>query len=142
MLPDHLSANLKTSTWPVSPVFRWLKRVGGLSNDEFARTWNTGLGMIIVVPKDRASEAMTLLESEGEKVFMVGELARRDKKRRRLMEDDIINGEEMEKKRRKVTATTTAAAATTSHSDDNKEEMRDEGCVLLNVSSWNWDRAV
>ena len=143
MLPDHLSANLDISTWPVPPVFRWLMRVGDLSNDEFARTWNTGLGMVIVVPRERTDEAVALLEGEGEKVFTVGELARRDKKRRRIREDDEINGDGIEKKRMKTaTAAAAAASESASHSNDNVEEKRDEGCVLLNVSSWNWDKTV
>lgn len=102
--------------------------------------------MVVVVPKERAGEAVAVLKGQGEKVFTVGELARRDKKRRRIREDDHVNGEGTEKKRRRKDMTEAAAStpvasvpAPTSYSNDNVEENGDEGCVLLNVSSWNWD---
>ena len=138
MLPTHLSAHLDASTWPVPSVLRWLKNAGGLTDDEFARTWNTGLGMVIVVPSGRADEAANLLESEGEKVFRVGELVRRRGKRRSRGIDETVNeeedndgdgdgDEERRTKRRKLMKAMRA---------DDDGDGEDGGCVLTNVHVW------
>ena len=77
MLPDHLSATFDAKSWSVPPVLAWLKKAGSVESSEFARVWNTGLGMILVVSKEKADEAKKVLESEGEKVFEVGVLEKR-----------------------------------------------------------------
>ncbi len=77
MLPTHLYASLDARTWPVPPVLRWFKAAGRLSPAEFARTWNTGLGMVLVVDRELVATAKEVLEAEGEKIFEVGQLMRR-----------------------------------------------------------------
>ena len=69
VLPEGTVAAL-TPSWPVPPVFRWLARVGGVSNDEMARVFNCGLGMVLAVSDaDAATEVLT---REGETVHRVG----------------------------------------------------------------------
>nr|POE78483.1 homoserine kinase [Quercus suber] len=75
MLPKHLAAELDVRAWSVPPVLTWLKKAGGVSHREFARTWNTGLGMVIVVQADKAEEAMRVLTEEGAAPLRVGKLA-------------------------------------------------------------------
>jgi homoserine kinase len=58
----------------VPEVLRWLKKAGGVSEREFARTWNTGLGMVMVVEEKNVKEAVEVLEKAGEKVYQVGKL--------------------------------------------------------------------
>ncbi|KAF2456922.1 phosphoribosylformylglycinamidine cyclo-ligase [Lineolata rhizophorae] len=53
MLPAHLRAELRAGAWEVPGVLRWLKREGGVRAEEFARTWNAGLGMVVVVGEGR-----------------------------------------------------------------------------------------
>ncbi|KAF2196581.1 phosphoribosylformylglycinamidine cyclo-ligase-like protein [Delitschia confertaspora ATCC 74209] len=77
MLPDSLAAELDASSWPVPPVFGWLKKAGKMENREFCRTWNVGLGMVLVVETSKVEEAKRLLEEQGEKVFTVGKLVKR-----------------------------------------------------------------
>ena len=48
-LPDHLGVELDATSWPLLPVFQWLKKVGNIENKELARTFNCGIGMILVV---------------------------------------------------------------------------------------------
>jgi len=74
MLPSTLSAELDASTWSVPPVLKWLKAKGQLANLEFATTFNTGLGMVIVVDEGDARRAMGLLQEAGETVYEVGRL--------------------------------------------------------------------
>ncbi|KAK5129784.1 hypothetical protein LTR08_002804 [Meristemomyces frigidus] len=76
MLPKHLSAELDASSWPVPGVLMWLKKTGNVSSREFARTWNTGLGMVIAVAKDKADKAVEVLSASGEAPLRIGHLVK------------------------------------------------------------------
>ncbi|KAJ2348144.1 Bifunctional purine biosynthetic protein ade1, partial [Coemansia sp. RSA 2618] len=52
VLPKSVCASIDASTWELPAVFRWLKQVGNISADEMARTFNCGIGMVLVVAKD------------------------------------------------------------------------------------------
>ena len=77
MLPDDLAAELDAKTWPVPPVFYWLKKAGGISSDEFARVWNTGIGMVLVVSKENLHHVMESLTKAGENPYVIGSLIKR-----------------------------------------------------------------
>jgi homoserine kinase len=79
MLPDTLAAEVDAKTWPVPAVFKWLKQAGRVENTEFCRTWNTGLGMVLVVDAKNASAAAEMLQEQGEKVYTVGRLVKKTK---------------------------------------------------------------
>ena len=76
MLPRHLAAELDVSAWPVPEVLLWLKKTGRVSSREFARTWNTGLGMVIAVAQDKVDDAMQALSTTGEDVLEIGRLTK------------------------------------------------------------------
>jgi homoserine kinase len=77
MLPDALAAELDAKTWPVPEVFKWLKKAGRIEDVEFCRTWNTGLGMVLVVDAAHARTTTEILQEHGETVFTVGTLAKK-----------------------------------------------------------------
>jgi homoserine kinase len=77
MLPKTLAAELDAKTWPVPPVLSWLKSAGRLEDTEFARTFNTGLGMVLVVDHHNVQAATEILQEWGEQVFTVGKLVKR-----------------------------------------------------------------
>jgi homoserine kinase len=77
MLPKTLAAELDAKTWPLLDVFKWLKGEGRMDNVEFARTFNTGLGMVCVVSPGNVNTTMDRLQEYGEKVYVVGSLKRR-----------------------------------------------------------------
>lgn len=56
VLPKGLGAVIEKGSWPELPVFRLLRQLGNLSDDEMYRTFNAGLGMVLVVRADRADE--------------------------------------------------------------------------------------
>jgi phosphoribosylformylglycinamidine cyclo-ligase len=60
-LPDGLGAELDRSAWDVPPVFGWLASIGNVDEKDMRRTFNMGLGMIVVVPEDRSAEAVDVL---------------------------------------------------------------------------------
>ena len=78
MLPKHLAAEIDVSTWPMPKVFRWLKSEGHLDDMEYARAFNTGLGMVLVVSDKHAIQAIDELEASGETAYRVGKVVPRD----------------------------------------------------------------
>lgn len=77
MLPETLAAELDAKTWPVPDVFRWLKQAGRLEDLEFCRTFNTGLGMVLVVSEENARVTIEILQEHGEQVYRVGSLTKK-----------------------------------------------------------------
>ncbi|MBI4728513.1 MAG: phosphoribosylformylglycinamidine cyclo-ligase [Acidobacteria bacterium] len=74
-VPPGLAAVLRAGSWPEPPIFEHLRRIGGLTRAEMTGTFNCGLGMAVVVPRGSAPEAIALLETRGERAFLVGEIA-------------------------------------------------------------------
>lgn len=68
---------MDVSSYPVPPVLAWLKKEGALENQEFARTFNTGIGMVCVVNAGDADEVKSMLEKHGESVYRIGRLVER-----------------------------------------------------------------
>ena len=78
MLPRHLRAQLDAQTWEVPAVLGWLKKTGNIGNDEFARAFNTGLGLVLVVEAgNTAASVKKKLRSVGEIFWEVGHLIRK-----------------------------------------------------------------
>jgi phosphoribosylformylglycinamidine cyclo-ligase len=74
VLPENCSAEINLSTIPVPPVFSWLAKTGGVARNEMLRTFNCGVGMIVVVAPARAGEVLAALNAAGETAFMLGAL--------------------------------------------------------------------
>jgi phosphoribosylformylglycinamidine cyclo-ligase len=64
------------SAWPLPPVFAWLQEVGGVSDGELRRTFNCGIGFILVVGPEAATPVLAALLNAGEDPVVVGELDR------------------------------------------------------------------
>jgi phosphoribosylformylglycinamidine cyclo-ligase len=77
VLPEHLAAQLTTDSWPKSEVFQWLQNTSGISDVEMARTFNWGIGMVVVVVQAEADACKAFLEAQGEKVFTIGNIVMR-----------------------------------------------------------------
>ena len=75
VLPDGCRAVLQRSRWPVPPVFTVIQRRGRIADDEMFRTFNMGLGLLLVVPRGSAASAARLLQNAGERAWVVGEIA-------------------------------------------------------------------
>lgn len=77
-LPDHLAAEIDLQAWTRPDVFGWLQRAGAVEDREMARAFNNGVGMVLVVGRERADEVVGALEGAGEGVFRVGRLVKRE----------------------------------------------------------------
>lgn len=78
MLPSNLAAELDLSAWTVPNVLKWLKVAGGLENREFARVFNAGLGMVVLVAREHLERTVSVLREEGEAVWVVGKVVGRE----------------------------------------------------------------
>jgi len=77
VLPGGLAARLNAGTWELLPVFRWLGRAGRLDTAELARTFNCGIGLVIVTAPEHAGAVMDILAAQGEDARVIGEVAPR-----------------------------------------------------------------
>lgn len=74
VLPKGLGAALDLATFPVPPVFRWLAKQGGVEEPEMLRTFNCGIGMVVVAAREGAEEALAALHAAGETPVPIGEI--------------------------------------------------------------------
>ncbi|MGR3456242.1 phosphoribosylformylglycinamidine cyclo-ligase [Pseudooceanicola sp.] len=65
-------AEIDLSAWPLPPVFKWLQETGGIETAEMLKTFNAGIGMVVVVAPDRAEAITQVLAEAGETVAMLG----------------------------------------------------------------------
>jgi phosphoribosylformylglycinamidine cyclo-ligase len=74
VLPDGLGVALDLSAFAVPPVFGWLAETGNVAQAEMLRTFNCGIGMVVVVAPDEAGAVMAALEAEGERPVRLGQV--------------------------------------------------------------------
>ena len=74
ILPAGLTARIDPSSWPVPPIFEKLRAIGNIPEADYRRTFNLGIGMILVIARRNAGRATGLLEGLGEKFYRIGEV--------------------------------------------------------------------
>ncbi|WP_159952186.1 phosphoribosylformylglycinamidine cyclo-ligase [Rhizobium sp. 18065] len=78
VLPKHLAAEIDLSSIQVPAVFSWLAKTGGVAQNEMLRTFNCGIGMIVVVSAENADTVTSALQAEGETVARLGRMVARE----------------------------------------------------------------
>ena len=73
MLPKGLAVSIDTASWRIPALFEVLRRIGNIPDDDYRRTLNLGVGMILAVPARGLARALTTLEKLGESPFRIGE---------------------------------------------------------------------
>lgn len=82
VLPDGIGVWLSTAGWTVPPVFKWLAEAGNIEAHEMARTFNCGIGLVLIVAAEHAENVSAILTEGGEKVFRIGEVEANTSKER------------------------------------------------------------
>lgn len=77
VLPDDLSAEINLTSWEFAPVFKWLQQKGNIEQTEMLRTFNCGVGFVVVVPADIADKAIDILSEQGETAWKLGQIGKR-----------------------------------------------------------------
>ncbi len=78
VLPDGVGADIDAGAISLPPMMKWIAKQGGIESAELARTFNCGVGMVVVVSPEKAEEATKLLTSHGETVMRIGIVVSRD----------------------------------------------------------------
>ncbi|MGQ0672323.1 MAG: phosphoribosylformylglycinamidine cyclo-ligase [Hyphomicrobium sp.] len=74
VLPDTVAARVDLASWQPPAVFGWLAKTGRLDDTEMLRTFNCGIGMIVVAGKARATDVMSALRDAGEAPVVIGDI--------------------------------------------------------------------
>ncbi len=75
VLPALTKAVVDESSWQWPEIFNWLQEKGNITEHEMYRTFNCGVGMIIVVPADKVAQSIEVLTAHGENAWHIGEIA-------------------------------------------------------------------
>jgi phosphoribosylformylglycinamidine cyclo-ligase len=78
VLPENVTAVIEAHSWTWPAVFQWLQAQGNVALDEMHRTFNCGIGMVVVIAADDAEAAMHFLSEHGETVYRLGEIRARE----------------------------------------------------------------
>ena len=79
-IPDGLGAKIDKASVRILPIFKLIQERGGISERDMFNTFNMGVGMSIVVSKDDAEKAVSVLKANGEDAYIIGEIVKSDDK--------------------------------------------------------------
>ncbi len=77
VLPEGLAAHLVKGSWPQTELFAWLQKTAAISDYEMNRTFNNGIGMVVVVAAAEAEATAATLRAQGQTVYEIGHIAPR-----------------------------------------------------------------
>ena len=75
VLPEGMAAHLEKGSWPQSELFAWLQKTAHIDDIEMNRTFNNGIGMVVVIDQAHAQACAQTLSQSGEKVYQIGVIA-------------------------------------------------------------------
>ncbi len=78
VLPSNTTAEIDNSSWQWPAVFNWLQQQGNVEESEMIRTFNCGVGMVVVVSAERADRAIEVLTQQGEQAWRIGRILASD----------------------------------------------------------------
>ncbi|MBL1319954.1 MAG: phosphoribosylformylglycinamidine cyclo-ligase [Methylophaga sp.] len=78
VLPDNVDAIIDAKSWTRPLIFDWLQEQGNVIDEEMHRTFNNGIGMVIVVANEDAAGTLSILAELGEAAFQIGEIKASD----------------------------------------------------------------
>ena len=79
VLPRGVGAVVEIGSWPVPPVFEHLQKLGNISQQEMMRTFNMGIGMVLVVSAKKFKKVQAILDRAGERGYTIGRIVRGDR---------------------------------------------------------------
>ncbi|WP_138755873.1 phosphoribosylformylglycinamidine cyclo-ligase [Paenibacillus sinopodophylli] len=72
VLPDGVNVDVEYGSWPILPIFDLMQSKGSITNRDMFTTFNMGIGLVIVVPADQASDALRIATELGEQAYRIG----------------------------------------------------------------------
>jgi phosphoribosylformylglycinamidine cyclo-ligase len=74
ILPKGVHAKIKDGSWPVRQIFRIIKKTGNVPEEDMRKTFNMGIGYVMVVSRSSARDAVSLLKKLGYPAFIIGSI--------------------------------------------------------------------
>jgi phosphoribosylformylglycinamidine cyclo-ligase len=74
-LPDGTAVEIKKGSWPVLPIYKLMQKIGNVSDSEMYRTFNMGVGMVIISSRQDVAAIRSHLESRGENAYTIGSVS-------------------------------------------------------------------
>jgi phosphoribosylformylglycinamidine cyclo-ligase len=84
IIPKGCKAIVQKGAWDIPPIFSFLKEKGNISEEEMLRTFNNGVGMILIVRSKEVEDILGRLRSLGEKSFIIGEVGRAEREQEKI----------------------------------------------------------
>jgi len=84
ILPTGCLAHINMDCWEPQPVFTYIKSAGNINDEEMLRTFNNGIGMVLVVRAEDVEEILLRLHALHEKAFVIGEIESKDRRRKQI----------------------------------------------------------
>ncbi len=78
VLPHGTAAEVTRGTWDVPPIFNEIQRLGSVADDEMARVFNMGVGMVVVVPESDSFKALDVARTAGHRATVIGRIVEGD----------------------------------------------------------------
>lgn len=88
ILPSGLAAQIRLGSWPVTPIFKYLQKLGNLSQQDCLGTFNMGIGLVLAVSPDQVAELSQKLTEQGEDYYKVGRVVQQSGDQRLVFEED------------------------------------------------------
>jgi phosphoribosylformylglycinamidine cyclo-ligase len=80
IIPRGMGATVDLASWTVPPLFEHMRQLGNVAQDEMLRTFNMGIGLIVVVPADKVKKAKAVLNRANERHHIIGRITRGERK--------------------------------------------------------------
>ncbi len=80
VMPQNTCAMINENSWTWPPLFQWLAEKGDIDREEMYRTFNCGVGMILVVPADHVNQTLDLCQQQGEQAWHLGDVIEHSQK--------------------------------------------------------------
>ena len=78
ILPENTVAAIDSQSWPLPKLFQWLQQAGNVETQEMYRTFNCGIGMVLVVNAEDADAIQKFLQQQGETIYQIGRIRTRE----------------------------------------------------------------
>eukprot|EP01118_Nematostelium_gracile_P005571 TRINITY_DN1769_c0_g1_i5.p1 TRINITY_DN1769_c0_g1~~TRINITY_DN1769_c0_g1_i5.p1 ORF type:complete len:184 (-),score=18.81 TRINITY_DN1769_c0_g1_i5:103-654(-) len=90
VLDESVAAQIDLASWPLPGVFKWLRSVGPVEESEMLKTFNCGIGMVVIVAKQHLQELQQLLQHANQQYYQIGHIVKRtDKDRPVIFENHL-----------------------------------------------------
>jgi phosphoribosylformylglycinamidine cyclo-ligase len=82
ILPKGCMANINIGCWDSPPIFDFIKTKGNIDDEEMLKTFNNGIGMVLIVKNEDEEDILMRLNALNEKAFVIGEIESKDRRRK------------------------------------------------------------